>query len=816
MILSREIQNRIASFQKFAQFVSQKFNVRVILDGKKAETNGTDIYLPNLAGLSEEEVEFLYCILLHEVGHVKFSDFSKESFKRIKSQSHFFIANSLEDARSENCLMKEYDGAEEIFNLLYNKFFMDRTFMTRILGERANKIDLFFGVTLYLHHHLVKLKNKVDFSTLFDDAETVKEVFKFIEDNKIIPLLDSSKLRNWEDVLELSLKIYDMFFKAGKDSSKKTSIEDMDKAVESSKQKLNKEELLKPIKEAQAKVKEQEKILADTKAKHQPVIDKLDKEISNLDKQLSDLDKRVNVPSIIESLKKRSEDYQAKLDKKSEHLKKVNDKLSKATDPEKIAKLQKTKQNHEKWIKRLESMIKETAKEIEDLLKNYPPMSQEEHDEQVAPIMEDLGKKGDERSQNQQEIDSQSTNLEQAKQELQQVTEQQSKEMVKVLRAAQDQMDGAGIETSLLPECEGNPDWEDAVETQQQFDQDAMEQTGKIVQGGKVSNIRDVITTLDEAIENMEHIDLAKIFQTQNNVDPFDSFNIKSTSSSDKKESFESSRQHVPLTTEYDSFSYQNSSDKSELLKIISENQADIETVKNIFRNKFKVVKKKRFKGHQEEGSLDQRSLWQLATKTSDEIFELPNPKIYNETIATVAMDVSGSMDKHEDEIKKIALMISEGLGSCLIRHEVLGYHAPVSMEMRDTKCADMYNRKVNKLETIVYRNFNDKTNQGIQNIKTHCSDNSDGESLHVLGKRLLNERAKRRLLFIVTDGKPYLSGSDITMLDQDLRDTLNWLTRNGVEIYAIGFDVQGSAFYKSYCTCGNNSDLINFLKNLK
>ena len=117
-----EESKKVTAFNNYAKFLSNKFNVSVVFDGVNAHTDGKTITLPNINGMSGDEIDFLYCVLLHEIGHIRHSDFSNDAFKKIKTENHFLVANAIEDARVENLLIKEFDGANEIFENLYNKY----------------------------------------------------------------------------------------------------------------------------------------------------------------------------------------------------------------------------------------------------------------------------------------------------------------------------------------------------------------------------------------------------------------------------------------------------------------------------------------------------------------------------------------------------------------------------------------------------------------------------------------------------------------------------------------------------------------------
>ena len=243
--------------------------------------------------------------------------------------------------------------------------------------------------------------------------------------------------------------------------------------------------------------------------------------------------------------------------------------------------------------------------------------------------------------------------------------------------------------------------------------------------------------------------------------------------------------------------------------------QADtLNKVRNVFRQRLKIQKKDRFKGNQEEGSLDNRSLYKIITGTDDRFYEINDPRFVNRIVSSVVLDISGSMDKNSDaeRLREMALFISEGLTDCYIKHEVTGFHAPINHSMRKVKASDVYNRTSNNLETVVYKKFDDRKNAGIQNVKVHCSDNSDGESLRIIGQRLIKQQAKRRVMFILTDGKPFLSDSNVGMLDADLKDAIKWLKMNKIEIFAFGFNAKGREFFGDrFCHVKTYKDMIDF-----
>ena len=843
IILDKKTQERISTFNRYAQLVGEKLGVTVVFDGAEAHTDGKVITLPNIAGMSEYETEFLYCVLLHEVGHIRHSTFTVEDFKKIRTKNHFHIANSIEDARIENLLIKEFDGANNIFEDLYNDFATDASLWKKIFGFDPGESTPFYTLSAYIHYHLLKIKNKLPFEKLLG-AKALSKVQPFIDAHQIENMIDSHPLNSWDDVVLLANKIYELFFSHSKDKSETISLEDMETSVNEIKDipLKNLEDNLKKYNEDLIKLSN------DIKFIRQDIV----KMSAEIESKVSALDEECEKLNLINDNLDNIADYRRKISNKTESLQSAKDRITK--------KEQKIKENEEK-LKTLESLtvksekvderinkVKERLDKDKSSLKDLSTKTDdkqtkanelvEEFNKLSEPVKELTNEQIQElKNQNDAKIEQLEKQLNEMRapvdkkiaslreNQFQQRTlrEEMEKKNNQLIRQIQSDLEEAGIPISFLPEFQETPGWDEADGVQRDFDDSASRLSGQIVvNGAKVINgNRDVALLIDKVKRELSSIDLAKVFKEKQNVSRFDSLNemseINNTINSDS-ETFESNRNHIPLTTQFDAVKLQCHSDGNEVKALRLQHKDFINKLKGIFLHKLKFEKKNKFKGNQEEGLIDSRSLWKLASKQDEGFYEVAVPKFINKVSASIALDLSGSMDKdyteHGQKLKEISLAISDALTSVFVRHEIAGYHAPVSHEMRAIESSPAYNRSSNKLETIIYKSFNDRANNGIQNIELHCSDNSDGESLKVIGGRLLKERARRKVMFIITDGKPFLSNSDISVLDQDLKNSILWLKRNKVEIISIGFNEQGQAFYgEDFCLAKDSSDLLNFFK---
>lgn len=860
--VNKEVENKIISFTKYAQFISEKFGVTVEFDGVKAHTDGTTITLPNLLGMTQKEIDFLYCVLLHEVGHIKYSTFTKEAFAKIKTDAHFSLSNAIEDARIENLLMNEYDGAQEVFHSLYNDFAQDKAFIKKVFGFNMHEVDDFKGLTTYLHYKIIDLNKKISLEEILG-KKLGQKVAKFVLDNKIDQLVDKNPLKDWDDVITLSNKIYDLYFKTKKDTSGRNEIPELeiiiDTCTNDTLAKMQKEQSQKQgqMDKLSQQIKELKEQIGSMKSQNKGDLETLEKELEKLEALADKMDSYQDAKKELKSLQDKTSKNQGKQQSKEQKLKELDEKLKeleakaqelkakseKETSDEKKQKLEermkslqeKINKNKERTQKELDykgnysQKLQEQTKEIEELNKEiakHPEMhslSDEEIAKQLKAMQERITELNKEIYNKKTTVSEKQSDLKSLQEQLRTLKGDMAKRLAKELKQVQEQLDKAGVKVSLMPAFENTPGWGEADEAQKEFDEQASQSTGDVVTNGAGfgAGSRDVMAMIEKAKEDLGGIDLAKIFKEKHSVSKLDELNdfsqINNTLDNEKDEvALTSSRRHLPLTTRYDKVTNKTISKGDEIEKMKKSNAFTLKKLKEIFKLKMKSHKKDRFKGNQEEGSIDARNLWKLATKTDSNYFEVSQPRHINNVAASVAIDISGSMDKdyteHGKKLKEVSMMLSEALKECYVKHEVCGFHAPVSHELRNLQKSPSYNRTSNVLETVVYRQFNDKHSNGIENLEIQCADNSDGESVKFIATRLLRERAKRRVLFVISDGKPFLTDSDVSVLDQDLKNTLQWCRANKVEVYGIGFNPQGKAFYgDNYCHITKYEDLLDF-----
>lgn len=858
MYYSTEDIKRIEDFQKYARFICDHFDIEVQLDSTKAETNGKVICLPNIIGMSEEEVDMMYTILLHEAGHIKFSLFTEDAFLKLKTEFHAHLANSIEDARIENLLMKEFGGAKEMFEKLYCQYAVNRKLMKKVFNIQGKRVDLFHCLGLYIHAYLLDCKT-APFSRIASHVN-YKKIKGFVVKHNIHNLLNQSPLKNWDDVIALTNIIYDLFIKEFADKSKKCDFAAdlaLKKAVQDKLEAIRKEVEKKQqeLAKTQEKIKEKNQERNAWDEAHTEELEQHEDQMRSFGEQINDIRNEINqrnqrekAQRLVDKQQQNVNSLQNKLDKVQQEIAELNDKMQKGLNANNRPFTEKQKENNQKSLtskesneKSLEQKMRDAYKSLDEaqkeLLKQpsqseqFKDISNEELSEQLKPLQEKF-------SQVQQEYNQLTADrnaIDKQIDELQSQINNAFSEMQSKVLAQMYELDKKGLTqdfpVEVLPEFQETPGWEEADQAQRDFDKKASEQRKEIVRnGGRMAgligtNLRDLSVYIDKKLEKVKEINLLDIFEKKANISRLPQMNegqngMMTNTMIDKSvlSNWGSIEKHTVLTTQFDTIKNENDNKLyKEVNQLATENAAFIKDLKRTFMNRFKFTKKDYYRGGKEEGQLDARNLWKLPTRQGDDYFEINNPKFINKMAASILIDISGSQDKEETDygkkLKVLALTLSESLKTVHVNHEILGFHAPVCDEMRTAGASYNYNRRSNKLETIVYKNFMQKDNFGIGNIEIQSSDNSDGESVRIALQRLKRERAKSKVLFIITDGKPFLSDGEVEILDADLKSALREAVNQKVQVFALGFAPNGKDFYgERFCHIQNFNDVVKFV----
>lgn len=849
-------------FVKYAKFICEKFDINVELDATRAETDGKTIYLPNVLTMTEKELDMMYSILLHETGHIRYSAFTEDYFKQLRTEAHAFLANSIEDARIENLLMKDFGGAEEIFESLYCDYTQDKDLMKKVFKHEGSKPDIFSSIAFYAHNQIVNCNT----SSLKEicGARMANRITRFWTEKGLDNLLSTTSLKNDTDVITLTNHIYDLFvdhfnlkdkseiLNYEEDIAKKNKVE---KTLEALKKEA--ESVEEKVNILRQKIKEVEQKIEIFDRSNEEEVEELQSKLESIGINNSEIHEKLkwkneyevnqkyvaDIPQKIEELKKDLEKQRAEKLRLEEQLNSgINGRGKELTEEQKEsikAKIETKKRQESRILEKvpkLQSQLEEARKNLaknEEDAKNYPDLFNENIDKEV------LAKELEKNTESVKEITSCLDEIESQKNDL--INEQnqiksnidsiQNSFMEKAANAMFDldsQSRESDIDLDILPELNYQDSWPEAAAAQEMFDKKASQSTGKMVRNGTKgaglfgSNVRDIITFIDKAKEKVEEIDVAELFKGKIHASKLEEMNSDTKQMNYMEDKsvvgvFGTRRDHIPLTTEFDVIKKENvSKDQQGFRELVAENAVFSRDLKRVFARKLKFAKKDFWKGGQEEGDLDARNLWKLPTKQGNDFYEISNPKFVNKVAATILVDISGSQNKeitdYGKRIRALVLGLSQALDEVHIKHEILGYHAPVCQEMREMDSSSIYTRRSNRLETIVYKEANQKDAFGVMNIEPQMSDNSDGESLRIALKRLKSIRAKSHMIFIISDGKPFLCDTDMSVLDEDLRGALRQAVREKIQVFGIGFFEQLKHFLgERFCNASDFGNVIKF-----
>lgn len=820
--------NLHSRLSKFANIVAKNFGIEILFDQSKAKMNDKTISLPSINGMTERDVDLMICATLHQIGHIRFSNYA-EVRNFIKTENHFRIVNSVDDSRCENLMMKEYDGAHDMFDKLYNDFGRDHAYMRRVFGFDPMKCDMWYYVGIYVHHFLIKIENKPSIESIYGTKHANK-IEEIVKKTKIDQYMTSVSLKTWKDAVEVGTHLYQKIESIIGDKSKKLDIAKAEEA---------KEKVLKDL----HNVREKLDTIMKTIAYSEKRINSMRDEIIASRKERSN-----NLKNERKTKQKAQNDFKPVREAIRRHNKanKIRtaawkfDAKKKEIEAKIAELLEKQKSQSTKQIissnKRIEKM-KHRASKFENLFdqkhseaNNVSRLSFDK--EKLNKMHKDWSELCDKIWNAKQKIRQLKgkTNAEIEYEKHQQTIKSSKEEMssdMKELKDIANKAKAAGLPAIQgLPGLSFDSGWSESDDAQQSFDDDATESHRGLVVGGRefgigtfAGNGQKIIDQLDNVTSNVKEFNVLEYFAHLATDDKLDSLNDLSNSLSYDDSQIETEyveTKHVPSTVMFDTTIRKERSNCSELTKILFKHRSTIENVKRIFKKKFKYSRRDKFVHNQTEGLIDTRTIWQVGAKLdNDRLFERIDPKFISDNVASILVDISGSLDKiytnHGDKLKEIAYFISEGLKSVHVEHQILGAHAPICQEMIEQDSASIYNRRSNRLETIIYKDFTNTRNDGCQNISIEASDNSDGEHLRTTAKGLMKYCNKQKIIFYITDGKPFLNGANLDVLDSDLIRTMKWLTANKVKVFAIGFNEGLKKFYSNYCNVSDYDKMLKF-----
>lgn len=372
-------------------------------------------------------------------------------------------------------------------------------------------------------------------------------------------------------------------------------------------------------------------------------------------------------------------------------------------------------------------------------------------------------------------------------------------EVEKMVRQVENKLAAAGIEVELSEKMETMEGWDAANSAQQSWDDKASNETKQsVINGcGGGRGTRDLMIAIEETKNLIGEIDPAQIFADVVHVSPLEGFaaakggdNVPPTLQNSTETAFDDMR-HTVWSKRFDKVISAPKKSSALLSRLRREHASDIKKTITTFRKHLRPSFKPKFVGGREEGDLDARNLWKLASGHDQDFYEVTKKRPDTKSSASILVDLSGSVASFGDDasarLQKMVLLLSEGLSSSHIPHEILGFSAPIEPALAEMPIPANFNRKSCRLETVVLKSFKDRDLSGLESLAIQQADNSDGESVRIALDRLVKQQGKNKIMFIVSDGKPYMQDADAAILDSDLSRALLECAQKKVTVYGLG-----------------------------
>lgn len=204
------------------------------------------------------------------------------------------------------------------------------------------------------------------------------------------------------------------------------------------------------------------------------------------------------------------------------------------------------------------------------------------------------------------------------------------------------------------------------------------------------------------------------------------------------------------------------------------------------------------------------------------------NGNDFGDMATSILVDHSGSL---RGEKSCLVALVTGVLSSCMhqlsMRHEILGfttsswYGGESKFAWRQVGCPPYPGRLCDLLH-VVHRDFSDRTplspeELGVMTKSGLLKENVDGEALEWAVDRLRPTQARRRLLFVLSDGAPVddatLEANGPNILDDHLIAVTNRIIREEeIELYGIGVEYDMSRYYPQFISISTVAEIGSVL----
>jgi cobalamin biosynthesis protein CobT len=253
----------------------------------------------------------------------------------------------------------------------------------------------------------------------------------------------------------------------------------------------------------------------------------------------------------------------------------------------------------------------------------------------------------------------------------------------------------------------------------------------------------------------------------------------------------------IPLSTEFDTVTdLTGQGESAAWLQLRRVARAETGALQSKLERVLRADAWSHWKHEQERGEIDRSALARLISAPGYRTpFKVKRVTEERATAVTLLLDLSGSMAGEKIALARLcAAALADALTQLDFACEVLGYSSIESIGMRrlfdaGTAAGDdlrRYNRRVERLDLRIYKRFDSNNLTGIAAIE--CGhENPDGECLAWAATRLAEHPAERRILMVLSDGYPATGDGNPAILQTDLHQRIEAISRSGIELIGIG-----------------------------
>lgn len=213
----------------------------------------------------------------------------------------------------------------------------------------------------------------------------------------------------------------------------------------------------------------------------------------------------------------------------------------------------------------------------------------------------------------------------------------------------------------------------------------------------------------------------------------------------------------------------------------------------------------------QEEGLIDGRRLTQLVSSPMERrLFKRPQPLTHHQTSVSFLIDCSGSMKAHAETLTMMVDLLCKALERAGALTEILGFSTQTWNGGRPYRRWRATGRKpypgrLNEVEHRIFKEAQSSWQQANRAIMALLKldlyrEGIDGEAVQWACERLLTQSSQRKLLYVISDGSPMDSATNLAnddfYIDNHLQQMLHHYQTLGIEICGIGIGLDLGQLY--------------------